>query len=87
MSLLNWKKSLTYSDPLKIICDRYAKSPTRREAYVMCLVHSQSVRHFDIALLWKFTNHDDFALTVRYRSLCKATAEDAYKGLWLIETF
>ena len=27
---------------------------------------SGSVRHFDIALLWEFTNHDDFALTVRY---------------------
>ena len=38
----------------------------------MCLVLSGSVLHFDIALdivlLWKFTNHDDFALTVRYRS-------------------
>ena len=86
MSLLNWEMSLTYSDPLKIICDRYAKSPTGREAYAMCLVHSESVRHFDIALLWKLTSHDDFALTVRHRSLCKETAADAYKGLWLIET-
>ena len=34
----------------------------------MCLVLSGSVLHSDIALLWKFTNHDDFALTVRYRS-------------------
>ena len=33
----------------------------------MCLVLSGSVRHFDVALLWQFTNHD-FALTVRYRS-------------------
>ena len=32
----------------------------------MCLVLSGSVRHFEIALLWKFTNHDDFAPTVRY---------------------
>ena len=30
----------------------------------MCL----QVRHFDITLLRKFTNHNDFALTVRYRS-------------------
>ncbi len=35
----------------------------------MCFVLSGSVLHFDIALLWTFTNHDDFALTVRYRSL------------------
>ena len=34
----------------------------------MCLVLNGSVRHFDVALLSKFTNHDDFALTVRYRS-------------------
>ena len=34
----------------------------------MCLVLSGSVHHFDFALLWKFTNHDDFAPTVRYRS-------------------
>ena len=34
----------------------------------MCLVLSGSVRHFDVALAWKFTNHDDFALTVRYHS-------------------
>ena len=34
----------------------------------MCLVLGQSVLHFDIALLWKFTNHDDFAQTVWYRS-------------------
>ena len=34
----------------------------------MCLVLSGSVCHFDIALLRKFTNHNDFALTVRYRS-------------------
>ena len=32
----------------------------------MRLVLSGSVRYFDIALLWKCTNHDDFALTVRY---------------------
>ena len=32
----------------------------------MRLVLSGSVRHFDVnvALLWKFKNHDDFALTV-----------------------
>ena len=35
----------------------------------MILVPSGSVRHFDTALLRKFTNHDDFAPTVRYRSL------------------
>ena len=35
----------------------------------MCLVLSASVRHFDVALPWKFRNHDDFAVTVRYRSL------------------
>ena len=29
---------------------------------------SGSVRHFDVALLWKFTNHDDFPITVQYRS-------------------
>ena len=34
----------------------------------MCLVLIGSVHHFDFALLWKFTNHDDFAGTVRYRS-------------------
>ena len=34
----------------------------------MCLVLSASVRHFDVALLWKFTNHDGVALTVWYRS-------------------
>ena len=28
----------------------------------MCLVLSGSVYHFDIALLRKFTKHDDFAL-------------------------
>lgn len=32
----------------------------------MCLVLSRSVRHFDIALPRKFTNHDDLALTVCY---------------------
>ena len=41
----------------------------------MCLVLSGSLRHFDIALLRKFhdviKNHDDFALTVPYRSLMK----------------
>ena len=31
----------------------------------MDLVISGSVIHFDVVLLWKFTNHDDFALTVR----------------------
>ena len=35
----------------------------------MCLVVSRSVCHFDIALLPNSTNHNDFALTVRYRSL------------------
>lgn len=30
---------------------------------------SGSVNHFDVALLWRFINHDDFALTIRYRSL------------------
>jgi len=25
----------------------------------MCLVHSGSVRHFDVALLWTFADHDD----------------------------
>ena len=35
----------------------------------MCLVLSGCVRRFDVALLWKFTNHDDFALTVRFCSL------------------
>ena len=30
-----------------------------------------SVRHFDVSLLRKFTNHDDFAVTVRYRSFFK----------------
>lgn len=39
----------------------------------MCLVFSGSVRHFDIALLWKLTNHDDLALTVRNRSLVLCT--------------
>ena len=34
----------------------------------MYLVLSGSVLHFDIALLRKFTNHDDLALTIRYRS-------------------
>ena len=57
-----------YSDPQKIICGRYQQSSTGREGYVICLVLSGSVHHLDIALLWKFTNHDDFALTVRYRS-------------------
>ena len=35
----------------------------------MCLVLSGYVRRFDVALLWKFTNHDDFALAVRFCSL------------------
>ena len=34
----------------------------------MCLVLGGLVLHFDIALLWKFANHDDLALTVRYLS-------------------
>ena len=33
------------------------------------VVLSGSVRHLDIAFLRKLTNHDDFALTVRYLSL------------------
>lgn len=32
----------------------------------MGLVLSGSVRHFDVTLLWKFKNHDNFALTVPY---------------------
>lgn len=35
----------------------------------MCLVLNGSVRHFDVALLWTFADHDDLTLTVRYRSL------------------
>ena len=59
----NWEMSL--STPLEIICGRYPKSSTGREGKVMSLVLSGSVRHSDFALLWKFTNHYDFALTVR----------------------
>ena len=59
----NWEISLP--TPLQIICGRYLKSSTGREGKVMSLVLSGSVRHFDVALLWKFTNHYDFALTVR----------------------
>ena len=32
----------------------------------MCLVLNGSVRHFDVALLWTFADHDDLTLTVRY---------------------
>ena len=35
----------------------------------MCLVLRGLVPHYDIALLLNSTNHNDFALTVRYRSL------------------
>ena len=37
----------------------------------MCLVLRGSARHFDVVLPWKFTNHNDFALTVRDRSFEK----------------
>ena len=53
--------------PLKTICGRYPKSSMGIEKISMRLVLSGSVRHFDIALLRKFTNHHDFALTVFYR--------------------
>ena len=39
----------------------------------MCLVLSGSVLHFDIALLWKFTNHDDFAQEPMSRSMNSTT--------------
>ena len=49
----------------------------------MCLVLSESVLHFDIALLWKFTNHDDFALTVRYRSF--NSAYDRFESFFITD--
>lgn len=35
----------------------------------MCPTFSGSVHHFDVALPWQFTNHDDFALMVSVSSL------------------
>ena len=36
----------------------------------MCLVLKGSVCHFDVALLWKFTNRGDFALTINFGTAC-----------------
>ena len=52
----------------------------------MCLVLSESLRHFDIALLWKFTNPDDFALTVRYRSFSVLTDQNYFCSCAVYET-
>ena len=50
--LLRTNLKMPLLTPLKIICGWYPKSSTGREGYVMCLVFSGSVRHFDIALLF-----------------------------------
>lgn len=51
----------------------------------MRLVLSGSVRHFDVALLWTFADHDDLTLTVRYRSLItrsKVSQEQYSQGFY-----
>ena len=48
----------------------------------MCLVLSGSVHQFDIALLRKFTTHDDFALTVRYSSLKFVSQSHFVNEIW-----
>ena len=50
--LLRTNLKMPLPTPLKIICGWYPKSSTGRERYVMCLVFSGSVRHFDVALLF-----------------------------------
>ena len=50
--LLRTNLKMPLPTSLKIICGRYPKSSTGREGYVMCLVFSGSVRHFDVALLF-----------------------------------
>lgn len=63
----NWEISLTYS-PSDNLWSIYEIIDGDRKVLVMCLFLCGSVCHFDIAWLQKFTNHDSFALTVRYRS-------------------
>ena len=64
-----WEMSLTYppKDNLWSISEIVDGERVTWE-WVTFLVLSGSLRHFDV-LLWKFTNHDNFALTVRYHSL------------------
>ena len=65
----SWEMSVTYSPcadhlwPTSEVVD--GKNKVSHVSYVF----SGSVRHFhNIALRRKFSNHDDFVVTVRYRS-------------------
>ena len=62
----NWEMSLTNSTPLMIICSRYLKIVDGKRRVSHVSRSRGSVCHFDVALLRKFTNCDDFAPTVQY---------------------